>query len=295
MLATTATSVKNIEPRTPIAALYKTSTTEGVIKLFFQDVLGGIRLNSYDNSWNGGTSSFATAKLGTPLAAIGSSSLDKASPFPTPCTWFQGALDEKRIKVAPYSQIAAVYLPDNEIRLYCQKEDDTIQEYTVDTNLGGALPGTSIAATAYFGTTRIRVFFQKPDLTIKGIGSDSGEWRDMGLNVANSIARGAIAIVSYIDPLHNSDFSVRIYYTVADNRTKEKIYNAGTQSGWVEGTLDTQTIPGSNFDVIVWTSGDSVILRAYLQQGQQVSAISEWSGTTSQWALGHAALSPAKV
>ncbi|KAH7369572.1 fucose-specific lectin [Rhexocercosporidium sp. MPI-PUGE-AT-0058] len=311
--------VSEIAFRTPIAALYKTSTTENVIKVFFQDVLGGIRLNSYDDGWNGGTSSFATAKLGTPLAAIGSPSLDKIRLyFLSPenmlrelcydrglsSGWFEGALSEKHIQVAPYSQIAAVYLPDFEIRVYAQKPDDTIQEFNIhessewaeSANLGAALSGSSIAATAYSGSSRIGLVFQKTDLTIQGNGSNGSIWWSMDLNITNSLGRGAIAIVSYTDPANSSDFSVRMYYTASDNRIKEKIFNAGSPPGvWVDGTLNMQTIPGSNLSVIVWTSGSKVILRAYLQQGQQVSAISEWAGTTTSWGQGYPALPPATV
>ena len=99
--------------------------------------------------------------------------------------------------------------------------------------------------------------------------------------------------VSYTDPKNSSDFSVRAYYTVADNFVKEKIFNPS--SGWADGTLNVQTIPGSNIGAIVWISGDDVVIRAYIQSGQQVSAISEWAGTRTAWAQGALVLPPAVV
>tara|TARA_R110002060_G_scaffold67303_2_gene76065 strand:- start:78 stop:329 length:252 start_codon:yes stop_codon:yes gene_type:complete len=46
--------------------------------------------------------------------------------------WFEGALRAKNVEVAPYSQIAAVYLPNSAIRMFVQLPDDTIQDFSID-------------------------------------------------------------------------------------------------------------------------------------------------------------------
>lgn len=85
---------------------------------------------------------------------------------------------------------------------------------------------------------------------------------------------------------------MRLYYTAADNTIKEKIYNAGSNVGrWVEGTFSVKTIPGSNIDAVVWTKGNDNLFRAYLQQGEQATAISEWAATAA-WGQGYLALLP---
>ncbi|KAH9222356.1 hypothetical protein DL95DRAFT_508300 [Leptodontidium sp. 2 PMI_412] len=181
-----SSSASQVAFRTAIAAIYKTSTKEGV---FFQDVLGGIRMGSYDNRWSGGTGPI-------PIAAISSPSLEKEMPW----GWIQKA------------------------------------------NLGDALLGTSLASTAYPGTSRIA----KP----------VSQFREM----AATVKVGRIWLSQYL-----VSHTPTPYYTVADNRIKEKIWNAGTQVGWVDGTLNIQTIPGSNFNAITCIRGSSMILKAYLQ------------------------------
>ena len=85
---------------------------------------------------------------------------------------------------------------------------------------------------------------------------------------------------------------MRLYYTAADNTIKEKIYNAGSNVGrGVEGTFSVKTIPGSNIDAVVWTKGNDNLFRAYLQQGEQATAISEWAATAA-WGQGYLALLP---
>ncbi|KAH6694178.1 hypothetical protein BKA61DRAFT_683711 [Leptodontidium sp. MPI-SDFR-AT-0119] len=249
-----SSSASQVAFRTAIAAIYKTSTKEGV---FFQDVLGGIRMGSYDNRWSGGTGPI-------PIAAISSPSLEKESPSVRSLSGEQAT----RALLRPRS-LLSIY-PTTKFGLYAQKLNDTIQEYTVDmpwgwiqkANLGDALLGTSLASTAYPGTSRIALVFQKTGLTIQGNGGDGESWANVGLSITNSLARGAT-------PIWLSQYLVSHtptpYYTVADNRIKEKIWNAGTQVGWVDGTLNIQTIPGSNFNAIACIRGSSMILKAYLQ------------------------------
>lgn len=55
-----------------------------------------------------------------------------------------------------------------------------------------------------------------------------------------------------------------------------------------------KTIPGSNIDVVVWTNGNNNTFRAYVQQGEQVTAISEWAATAT-WGPGYLALPPATL
>lgn len=48
-------------------------------------------------------------------------------------TWYSGALTKFGFSVAPYSSIAAIYLPAYPgVRVYAQNLDDTIQEFVND-------------------------------------------------------------------------------------------------------------------------------------------------------------------
>ncbi|KAF9534930.1 hypothetical protein CPB83DRAFT_222362 [Crepidotus variabilis] len=45
--------------------------------------------------------------------------------------WMKGALTDKKVQIAPYSKISAVYW-DSKIRVYIQSQDQTIQEWAID-------------------------------------------------------------------------------------------------------------------------------------------------------------------
>lgn len=92
--------------------------------------------------------------------------------------WYEGAIGKSRIMAAPYSKIAACFLPGKDLilRVYVQMPDNTIQEFgwggktlvelsmgSIDSplfagdnsnwkkmqNLGEAMPGSGIACTSF--------------------------------------------------------------------------------------------------------------------------------------------------
>lgn len=53
--------------------------------------------------------------------------------------WFEGAVSAKNVAVAPYSQIAAVYLPNSAIRVFVQLPGDTIEEFSINGSVASGL------------------------------------------------------------------------------------------------------------------------------------------------------------
>ena len=45
--------------------------------------------------------------------------------------WYDGAMSKLRMELAPYSKLAACFLPGSDLvlRVYCQLPDNTIQEF----------------------------------------------------------------------------------------------------------------------------------------------------------------------
>ncbi|CAL3969757.1 hypothetical protein PZA11_007660 [Diplocarpon coronariae] len=122
-----AAQVASLSTGTARSAVYKSTTIEAAIKVFFQDVLSGIRLISHDNVWKGGSSITAPARPVNKLPELCYDTQIHGS------AWYDGAFSEKNIEVAPYSQVAVVYLTDSEDhRVYDQLPNGTIQEYSID-------------------------------------------------------------------------------------------------------------------------------------------------------------------
>lgn len=164
------------------------------IRVYMTAKDGGIREARYDvdSSWAGGTKKdvIATAKPDSPIAAAGAA-LDlevirvyylaedntvQEADTDDGGEWYTGGLGEAGFSVAPYSGIAAV-LPGGKtvVRVYAQGEDNSIQEYcydnnadgwTVGSNLGPALPGTSIAATSWGSDGGLSIRYDHPNLFI---------------------------------------------------------------------------------------------------------------------------------
>jgi hypothetical protein len=157
-------SVDQIAIRTPLAAV----ANGNHIRLYQLDVNGGVREAQYEGSWGGGQASntIGTVRLNSPLSAtnIGFSQIRvygidnddtiKELAYDAGRGWHLGGLGGK-FKVAPYSSVAAVFVHEK-LHVYAQLPNNTIQEYRWSgsswgeaDNLGEALPGTSITATAW--------------------------------------------------------------------------------------------------------------------------------------------------
>ncbi|PBP26062.1 hypothetical protein BUE80_DR003019 [Diplocarpon rosae] len=327
-----------IANRTPIDArgTYG-SSGGGVLRVYTQDIYGGIRESGYNgsgNSWFGGDKVIGTAKIDSPIAVASTPDLKHASLLPilgssdrnqadlfhkirlyyisadfklkelaydedtSSKGWFDGELNGKNYSVAPYSAIAATYLATDQlkIRVYVQSPDDTIQEYSndgswyKDQGLGTALPGSSLAVTAYKGgpNASIRLYYQTPNLDlIEKAHDDGGSWETGGFSVKSATPRATISVTSWTS---SSGTGIRVYYTGPNDTILEK----GNDGSWYDGGFKQTSIPGSQVGSLSWYASGSKApeIRVYFQNGTEVTAVTEWKWQGS-WSKGHPALPPA--
>jgi len=297
-------AVNEIIIRSAVAAVNK----DAHIRVYETDVNGSIREAQYEGSWTGGTSNniVATGKIGTPVAAtslgldhirvyyIGTDNKLKEGTYDSGKGWSNGGLSQAGFAVAPYSNVAAVYLGgESRLRVYGQTSDNTIQEWvydnnsngwTVGSNLGPALPGTQIAATSW-GTSpvHIRVYAQDSNLNIFEKAWD-GNWYTGGLSFSNPVTRASLGVTSWGDS--GSSLGIRVYYAAPGDVIKEKGWDGN--SGWYDGGFSQASIPGSNVCAIPLN-----VLRVYLQNGTQDSAVTEIAWINGGWVVGNPALPPA--
>ncbi|KAL5323176.1 hypothetical protein ACEPPN_007706 [Leptodophora sp. 'Broadleaf-Isolate-01'] len=305
--------VEQIAFRTAIAAV----NSADHLRVYSQDVLGGIRESSYEGGWSGGVNVLSTAKRDSPMAAafkglekirlysMSSDNKLREFAYDSNAGWYDGAINKSNFQLAPYSQIAATaLLPKQEftLRVYVQIPDKTIQEYGYDnsssgwqkmSNLGPALAGTSIAATSYGGSTglSIRVYFQKPDRSITELCHDSQTtWYTGSLSIpaSSTTPRASLACTKFNDT--KSGISLRVYYSSPNNSILEKGFDG---NGWYDGGFEQKTIPGSKVSAISWQNGGEIQIRIYFQKGEHVTAVSEWVWDGAGWTAGVAALPPA--
>lgn len=162
---TNMSGANSINIRTPIAAVNYSSR----LRVYFGSVTGEILEAVYESGWKGGNAIAKDTKVYSPIAATSLGELSsirvyyldsnnhlRERAYDSGRGWYDGALNAQNYQVAPYSQIAAVFLAGSgSLRVYAQLADDTIQEFGWDngwsrqTNLGQALPGTSLAATSF--------------------------------------------------------------------------------------------------------------------------------------------------
>ncbi|KAH7382974.1 fucose-specific lectin [Cadophora sp. MPI-SDFR-AT-0126] len=308
----TSGSVEQISFRTAIAAVNSTDH----LRVYSQDVQGGIRESNYEDGWSGGVNVLSKGKRNSPIAAAFKglenirlyflSSDNKLRELAHDSDrWYDGALNNSNFALAPYSQIAATALLANvdlTIRIYAQIADNTIQEFGWDNatsgwqkaaNLGPALPGTSIAVTSYGGPSgqSIRLYFQKRDRSITELCHDAqSTWYTGSLSIPASFTtpRASLACTSFNDT--KSGVSLRLYYSSPHNRILEKGFDG---DAWYDGGFEEPTIPGSKISAISWQNGGEIQIRIYFQKGEHVTAVSEWAWDGAGWTPGVAALPPA--
>ncbi|EKD14984.1 uncharacterized protein L3040_003819 [Drepanopeziza brunnea f. sp. 'multigermtubi'] len=303
--------------RTSIAAVGKTGKGAGVMRVYTQDVYGGIREAGYNgsgSSWWGGDTVIATGKISSPIAVAATPGLEHIRLYYITTDfklaelcydesdsgkgWFSGELSGKNYPIAPYSQIAATYLAvdDLKIRVYVQAPDNSVQEYSndgswyKDQHLGTACPGSSIAVTAYKGgpNASLRVYYQAPNLDLmEKAHDDGGHWETGKFSVSSASPRAAISATSWTS---SSGTGIRVYYTGPDDTILEKC-NDGS---WYDGAFNQESIPGSQVGCLSWYAASSKApeIRVYFQNGIQVTAVSEWKWQDG-WNAGITALPPA--
>ncbi|KAL2129555.1 hypothetical protein VTI74DRAFT_7620 [Chaetomium olivicolor] len=295
-------AINEISIRTAVAAVNKDSH----LRIYETAVDGAIREVQYDGSWTGGTSrnTIATGKIGTPVAAtslgldhirvyyVGTDNKLGEAAYDTGKGWYKGDLSS-RFAVAPYSSVSAVFLRGQIIvRVYGQLLDNTIQEWcwnndgkgwVVGSNLGPALPGTQLAATAW-GTSsvHIRVYAQDSNLKVFEKCWDGEGWHTGGLSFSNKVTRAALGVTSWS---HGDSTHIRVYYSAPDNLIKEKAWD----KDWKDGALRQPSIPASNVAAIPVKDG----LRVYIQNGTKVTAVTEFVWDGGHWKPGQPSLPPA--
>ncbi|KFY24549.1 hypothetical protein V493_05175 [Pseudogymnoascus sp. VKM F-4281 (FW-2241)] len=185
--------------------------------------------------------------------------------------WYDGSLTGNNFAVAPYTRLGATYLAgtnSQSIRVYAQLSDNSIQEYGWETsankwhefnNLGQALPGTAIAATS----------FTIPNQEIR-------------FSVSNALPRTALAVTV------TESGSIHVYYIGSEDRILEQVHDAN--SGWYAGAFAQSCIPSSQATAINWGTGNGLNLRVYLQEGVDVSGVSEFVWNNGYWSLGAKAI-----
>ncbi|KAK0713649.1 fucose-specific lectin [Lasiosphaeria miniovina] len=297
-------AVTEILIRTGLAAVRK----DAHIRVYETAVDGGIREVQYEGGWGGGkaNNTIAVGKIGTPVAAtslglenirvyyIGADNKLKEHAYDAGKGWYNGNLSSAGFDVAPYSGVSAVFLGGRAVlRVYAQIANNTIQEYVCingkgwsqGSNLGAALPGTQIAATSW-GTSsiHIRVYFQGTNLNVVERGWDGSGWYTGGLSFSSKVVRTALGVTSWGDS--GSGLGIRLYYGAADNYIKEKAWDGN--GGWYDGGFSQPTIPASNVAAIPLD-----ILRVYLQNGTDGTAVTEFAWGNSGWVSGYKALPPA--
>ncbi|KAE8153064.1 fucose-specific lectin [Aspergillus avenaceus] len=305
--------------RTGIAAV----NSQDHLRVYFQDTQGGIRETMFEGStWSNGTEKnvITRAKLDTPVAATSKKlehirvySLNQENMIQERCYdaksgWYDGAMTRAKFQVAPYSQLGSIFLAGMEelhLRIYAQKPDNTIQEYSwngkewkEDTNLGPALAGTGIGVTSFKYLDQkgpsIRVFFQTPDLKLvqRAYDPHTGWYKELYTIFDKAPPRTSIAATSF--GASKDGIYLRIYFVNYDNTAWQVSWDHG--KGYWDKRSITPVVPGSELAIISWGSfaQGGPDLRMYLQNGTYVSAVSEWMWTSAHGsAMGKDALPPA--
>ncbi|KAL5340252.1 fucose-specific lectin [Aspergillus crustosus] len=333
--------------RCAIAAINHEDTD--LIHVFCQDNYGGIReVTCQDGKWSGGTEKDVVAHgiLGTPVVAL-CNNVDqlihvfyigdrntvrhvfREQDSNRHGEWREGNLNHENIEVAPYSMMAGCTLrregSDNdkqEMRVYVQLKDNSIQEYgcEVEKNnrqpggqrwkkmerLGRALPGTGMACTCSGRgkgkETCIRLFLQDEHNTIVDQCTRDGKsWEFGNMSIKQALPRTDLAATSC------GENDTRVFYIDRDNRVREM--KMQMQSGmfssserWTAGEFDHPCVAGSQVAAVSWggrgggdahaKAKDDCNIRVYFQAGHEVTAISEWV-YRGKWEEGRRSLPPA--
>jgi len=279
-------------PRTDIAATSWGSGNNLNLRVYSQDVDGGIREARWNKGWSGGTSNdvIVRAKPNSPIAVINYNNGASVRVYYLSTenivseiaqdnngSWFAGALNNSKIKAHPASRLAAIGSTwnDTHINVYYQRTDERIGEIRQDNSgwvQGGIIGdkpfvGTGLAAIIYElgGTKAIRLYYQLVDRNLAEAGVDQGgQWFTRGdFKSNNSAATTHLAALSNGD---NQNTRFQVYFIDPQNLLTVRFHNNGTW-GNEEKPLNTLTTPGSAVAII--TAHDQNSLRAYYQDADR--------------------------
>ncbi|KAI1148545.1 fucose-specific lectin [Nemania diffusa] len=277
------------------------------LRVYATTVDGSVVESQFEGKWTGGVpprNTIGHGKILTPVSAtnlghfnsirvyfLDSRNQLQEAAWDSGKGWYTGALSNQ-FTVAPFSSVAGTFISEkgSDLRVYAQLPDLTIQEFVYTpgsqwakgASLGRALAGTDITVVcnrAAYPNLKMRVYFQDPKLNIveKAYDSSTG-WYEGQLSLASSIPRCSLGAVSWND----NSFHIRVYYGVVEGSTN-RIREMCWDGRWAQGQFNQPCIPGSQVAAISLSAGD---LRAYLQNGYAVTAVSEWATGASGWAIG---------
>ncbi|TFK60783.1 fucose-specific lectin [Pluteus cervinus] len=247
------------------------------------------------NNWNTNTTTqLFQAKAGTPLAAVvpGPSQihlyyLDTSNilqEYIYDGSWAKGPTLLPYTNLAPNTSLAATTWTDSssvqQIRLYYQKQDNTIQELSYATSSGWspghsftdqAYPGTGLSAVANSagGNLSCSIYWQGNDLTLNQYILPPSSWTRNTLQWSPAPSSGIAAIIYADYYLH--DLHVRVYHESTAGIIQEDAYDAppsGAQ-GWSSATtaINSNTLVNvpTPISTTVWTNSTGIEVRSYVK------------------------------
>jgi len=285
-------------PRSALAVVSFTVNNQIHLRVYTQDLNGGIRESRWDNGWSGGTAKdvIAQAKPHTSLAGLCWDNggqiriyyLAADNTVNERCWsgsgWYAGALNAFKAQALPVSRIAVIGNNNGAIiNVYFQKPDNVIQEVRYSnhwfqgTTLSKALVGTGLAALVYNKNgsyNGIRVYFQLPNARLAEDGINvGGGWIREGFTNITAPAGTDLAVISW-----SEDPQFRLYLISQSGELREYAYS----NGWNAGiTLPTNTVPASSVAATCWGAISNI--RVYRQANDNQILEEVWNG---KWSVG---------
>jgi hypothetical protein len=295
-------------PRTSIAAT--SFIKDGVLQLrvYTQDLEGGIRESRWNKGWSGGDQRdvIVRAKPNSPIAAFNYNNGDSIRVYYLSVdnvvseiaqnnhgAWFAGGLNNARIQANPASRLAVIGRTwnNNYINVYYQRPDGRIEEISQDNsgwnrrNVVGDQPfiGSGLAAilSPLKEPRAIRVYYQLNDKTLAEAGIDEGgKWFNRGgFKSPNGAPTTEIAALSNSNDQNS-------FYVLFLNRQNLLTLRRHEKGVWAneEHPLDTTTSPGSGVAII--TAHNENSLRVYVQNEDNRIQELVRETATSNWTRG---------
>ncbi|TFK68946.1 hypothetical protein BDN72DRAFT_841138, partial [Pluteus cervinus] len=263
------------------------ASTSQQVRLYIQKDDGFVYEAASDQNdlWNPNTTKLFRAKAGTPLAAVAPAPsqvhlyyLDTSNilqEYIYNGSWAKGATPLPSTNIAPITSLAATTWIDSSsvlnIRLYYQKQDNTIQELVYSPGSGWssgysftdqAYPGAGLGAFAtYFNKALFTsVYWQANDLNVHEYVYTSS-WSTNMFKWSAAPSSGITAI-GWPDTSSNRP-QIRVYYENTARSVEEVSY--GYPSGWI-GNVPINTLVDipAPISATVWLSG-GVEVRSYVK------------------------------
>ncbi|TFK68948.1 hypothetical protein BDN72DRAFT_841139 [Pluteus cervinus] len=258
------------------------------VRLYIQKDDGFVYEAASDQNgyWNPNMTQLFRAKAGTPLAAVVPAPsqvhlyyLDTSNilqEYIYNNSWTKGATPLPSTNIAPITSLAATTWTDSSsvlnIRLYYQKQDNTIQELAYSTGSGWssgysftdqAYPGAGLGAFATYFDEALStgVYWQGNDLNVHEY-IYASSW-STNLFKWSATPSSGITAIGWQDTSSDGP-QVRVYYENTDRSVEEVSYSYS--SGWtMKVPLNTLVDIPAPISATVWVSGGDVEARIYVK------------------------------